>query len=148
MEMIGEKVPSRIDWWMHATVWLVTVVMVGLFVMMFGDTEVSLFFNGVFAVIIFATILFLFSIYLATYYVLEDEYIFIRSGPLKKIIRYESIKSVKLSRNALSSMALSSNRIEIREYDKSYMKGTTLISPVNREEFFVELKRYCKNLER
>jgi RNase P subunit RPR2 len=48
----------------------------------------------------------------------------------------------------LSSMALSRKRIEIRQHDKNYISGTTMISPKNREEFYVQLKRKCKNLEK
>jgi hypothetical protein len=47
----------------------------------------------------------------------------------------------------LSSMALSSRRIEIRQHGKGYLTGTTMISPVNREEFLRELVRRCPNLD-
>lgn len=144
--MIGEKVPSKIDWWMHLTVWGVTIVVVALFVWMFSDPEISFEIAAFCGVLVFGTIGFLFWLYLSTYYILEDDHLFCRSGPLKKKIPYDSIKTLKLSRNSLSSMALSLDRIEIREEGKGYLSGTTLISPVNREEFYAELKRLCQSI--
>ena len=44
-------------------------------------------------------------------------------------------------------MAMTVNRIEIKEHDKGYIRGTTFIGPKDREEFFDELKRHCHNLE-
>ncbi|MBS4031481.1 MAG: PH domain-containing protein [Clostridiales bacterium] len=92
-------------------------------------------------------VLFLAWIYFGTYYELHEDYLLCKSGPFREKIRYDNIKSLKLSRNLLASMALSSKRIEIRQHGKNYITGTTLISPENREEFLAELKSRCKNLE-
>jgi len=80
-------------------------------------------------------------------YELRDEYLFCKSGPFFEKIKYENIKSIKLSQNMLSSMALSRERIEIRQHGKSYIRGTTFISPIDREEFVLELKGRCDKLE-
>lgn len=90
---------------------------------------------------------FLFWIYFGTYYEFREEYLYCRSGPFLEKIPYDCIKSVRLCENLLSSMALSSKRIEIRQHDKGFVTGTTYISPVNREEFLEELKRKCGSLE-
>lgn len=92
-------------------------------------------------------ICFVLWIYFGTYYEFRDEYLYCRSGPFVEKIVYDKIKSVKLSQNMLSSMALSTKRIEIRQHGKGYITGTTYISPVNREEFMMELIRRCKNIE-
>jgi uncharacterized membrane protein YobD (UPF0266 family) len=88
----------------------------------------------------------LFWIYFGTYYEFREDYLLCKSGPFFEKIAYEKIKSVKLSQNMLSSMALSTKRIEIRQHDKGYIMGTTFISPINREEFLNELVSRCKNL--
>lgn len=79
---------------------------------------------------------------------LTDEYLVIRLGVFRQRIKYEKIKSIKLCKNWLSSMAMTSKRIEIKEHKKGYVFGTTYIGPKNREEFFYELKRRCYNLEK
>lgn len=90
---------------------------------------------------------FILWIYFGTYYEFRDAYLYCRSGPFVEKIAYEKIKSVKLSQNMLSSMALSTKRIEIRQHGKGFITGTTYISPVNREEFLMELISRCKNIE-
>jgi len=44
-------------------------------------------------------------------------------------------------------MALSRNRIEIKQIGKGFILETTYISPENREEFLAELKSLCKHIE-
>lgn len=87
-------------------------------------------------------------IMLGSYYELREDLLFMRIGPFFSRIKYDNIKSVSLKTNWLSSMAMSKDRIEIKEHNKSYLRGTTMISPVNREEFLETLKQYCYNLKR
>ncbi|UOO38563.1 PH domain-containing protein [Oscillospiraceae bacterium CM] len=82
-----------------------------------------------------------------TYYELRPEYLYCRSGPFFEKIRYDKIKYLGLTENFLSSMALSPERIEIRQHGKGYIMGTTMISPENREDFLEKLKARCKNLD-
>jgi hypothetical protein len=84
---------------------------------------------------------------LYAYYELRDDYLYCRSGPFFEKIAYERIKSVRLYHSHLSSLALSAQQIEIRQHNKSYITGTTLISPENREEFLEELRSRCQNLD-
>jgi uncharacterized membrane protein YobD (UPF0266 family) len=90
---------------------------------------------------------FLLWIYFGTYYEFRNEYLYCRSGPFFEKIPYDKIKSVKLCENMLSSMALSSKRLEISQHGKGYITGTTMISPVNRDDFLSELKKRCRYLE-
>lgn len=76
----------------------------------------------------------------------EDE-IFVRIGIFRSRIKYDNIKSIKLVTSYLSSMALTKDRIEIRVHDKGFVRGTTYIGPVNREDFLDELRVRCHNLE-
>jgi len=76
-----------------------------------------------------------------------DEYLLIRMHVFRQKIYYDKIKSIRLCRNWLSSMAMTANRIEIKEHDKGFIRGTTYIGPQNREQFFEELQRHCRNLE-
>lgn len=85
--------------------------------------------------------------YFSSYYEFRDDYLYCRSGPFVEKIVYDKIKSVKLSQNMLSSMALSWKRIEIRQHDKGYITGTTYVSPENREMFITELINCCKNIQ-
>lgn len=93
-------------------------------------------------------LIFLLWIYFGTYYEFREEYLFCKSGPFFENIKYDNIKSIKLTQNLFSSMALSSKRIEIRQHGKGYILGTTFISPMNRQEFINELIKRCKNLEK
>lgn len=82
---------------------------------------------------------FLLWIWFGTYYEFRDTYLAIRLGPFFEIIKYEKIFSICKFKSLASSMALSSEMIELR-HGKNYITGTTYISPVNRDEFITELK--------
>jgi hypothetical protein len=102
---------------------------------------------GLILIFVIPTNLLLIWFVLDTWYELCDEYLLCVSGPMREKIYYDRIKSIALTENMLSSMALSRKRIEIRQYHKNFFTGTTYISPTDREEFYRDLKRYCKNLE-
>ena len=91
---------------------------------------------------------FLAWLYFGTYYVFGDTVLICRSGPFSEKIPYAQIKSLRLCENFMSSMALSRERIEIKQHSKGYITGTTYISPVNREHFLSELILRCPNLIR
>ena len=82
-----------------------------------------------------------------TYYVMEEQILVCRSGPFTERIPYERIKSITSCTNLFSSMATTRKRLEIRQHDKSFVTGTTYISPCNQSTFFDELLAKCPNLE-
>lgn len=135
------RTKSKIDFWFRVLIWgTVLIILVGII----SDPQ-----NGKtigYAVGV-SIICFILWIYFYTYYEFRDEYLYCRSGPFVEKIVYDKIKSVKFSKNMLSSMALSTKRIEIRQHGKGYITGTTYISPVNREGFMMELISRCKNID-
>ncbi len=133
------RIKSKIDLWVSITIWSVLVIVVGTLIRLDDQTAIS------YSIGLPVTALLLW-IYFGTYYELRDEYLFCRSGPFTEKIAYSKIKSLKLSRNMLSSMALSGDRIEIKQHGKGYLLGTTYISPENREQFLSELISRCENL--
>lgn len=82
------------------------------------------------------------------HYELTPEYIRIVVGPFRQKIYYDKIKSYREVKSWLSSMALTSDRIEIRVHNKSFMMGTTHIGPEDKMKFMDELRRRCHNLEK
>jgi uncharacterized membrane protein YdbT with pleckstrin-like domain len=133
------RVKSKIDFWVGILIWSVIVIMVGTMTKLNDQTAISY-------VIGLPLIALLLWIYFGTYYELRDEYLHCRCGPFTEKIEYLKIRSVKLSENMLSSMALSGDRIEIKQHGRGYLLGTTFISPENREQFMSELTSRCKNL--
>jgi hypothetical protein len=92
-------------------------------------------------------VLFLFWLYLGTWYELREDHLYARSGPFREKIPYVRIRRVERVRNSFSSMALSRDRIGIWQHGKGFITGTTFISPVDPDTFFRELKARCANLE-
>ncbi len=68
------------------------------------------------------------------YYRLEDATLMVRYGLIRQHIPYYEITAVRPSRNPLSAPALSLRRLKI-----SYGKRYILISPVQRDDFLMEL---------
>ncbi len=135
------RVKSKIDFWLKIIIFGLVLIMLVSMMIVPQNEKIIGYLVGV------PMICFMLWIYFGTYYEFRDEYLYCRSGPFFERIIYDEIKSVKLSQNMLSSMALSTKRIEIRQHGKGYITGTTFISPMNREEFMKELIRRCNNIE-
>lgn len=135
------RAKSKIDFWFRVLIWgTVLIILVSIMIVPQNGKTIG-YTLGV------PVICFMLWIYFGTYYEIRDDYLYCRSGPFVEKIVYDKIRTVKLSQNMLSSMALSRKRIEIRQHGKGYITGTTYISPVNREEFMMELISRCKNIE-
>ncbi|MNC64039.1 hypothetical protein D3C75_1142090 [compost metagenome] len=78
-------------------------------------------------------------LWVATYYVLQNDHLFIRSGPITKSISYDYIVKVKPVHSWLSSTATSSRRLEIQygKYDVIH------ISPLNEAGFLSGIGEKC-----
>ena len=135
------RMKSKIDLWIKIAIWL-SVVSCTLIVIVLPQEE-----RVIGYAICIPIILCILWIYFGTYYELREDHLYVKSGPFIGRIAYEKIKSIKFSRNLTSSMALSIDRIEIRQHGKGYITGTTYISPEEREEFMKELKSRCKKLD-
>ncbi len=136
-----KRVKSEKDLWFSLILWSAALISVGTPLVM-PEGKLVGFLCSV------PVVAFLLWIYFDSWYELREEYLYCSCGPFKEKIYYDKIKSAVLTRNLLSSMALSSKRIEIRQHGKGYFSGTTMISPVDREAFLEELKRRCGRLER
>jgi hypothetical protein len=88
---------------------------------------------------------FLLWIWFGTFYEFRDTYLAIRFGPFFENVSYEKIFSIRPIKSMASSMALSSEMIELR-HGKNYITGTTYISPVDQDIFMTELRNRCSNL--
>jgi uncharacterized membrane protein YdbT with pleckstrin-like domain len=134
------RVKSKIDLWVAIIIWVGILVTAGTMTTQYDQPLVGY-------IIGLPVIALLMWIYYGTYYELRDDYLYCRCGPFSEKIAYPKIKSVKLRRNMLSSMALSLDRIEIKQHGKGFLLGTTYISPENREEFMRDLVSRCNNLQ-
>lgn len=144
---IDMRVKSAVDRWYKTLLFSVIGVMVAAGVTLTLATEFKLQ-NALYlyAVILIVTA-FLLWLMFGTYYELCADHLYCRSGPFVERIKYCNIKYLGLTENMLSSMALSSKRIEIRQHNKSYVTGTTMISPENREVFLERLIILCTQLD-
>jgi hypothetical protein len=135
------RVPSAVDAWFAALMWATAGAMIASVAAVPGKERLL-------AALAIAPVVGLLAwVCLGTSYELRAEALYCRSGPFRERIAYDHIKSLKLTENLLSSMALSRKRIEIRQHGKGYILGTTMISPVEREWFLEVLRRRCPNLE-
>lgn len=139
--MDNTRIESSVDLTFNLLIWSVVFIIV---IVIFLVPE-----NEQFFIIMcdLPVLLLLLWTYFGTYYELKDEYLYCKCGPFFEKIRYEKIRCAKLSENLLSSMALSTKRIEISQFGKGYFLGTTLISPIDREKFLLQLIKRCPNIE-
>ncbi len=136
------RVKSAIDIWLSILIWItVAILLFSIALTQPNDRLIGY-------VFVFPILVFIMWLYFGTYYEFREDYLYCRSGPIFEKIPYDKIKSLKLSKNMFSSMALSRKRIEIKQHGKGYIMGTTFISPINREEFLEELVKKCANLEK
>lgn len=135
------RIKSKIDIWVSIVLWVSIGIMLTVMIMIPPQEKLI----GI--IVSLPIIILLLWIYFGSFLEFRDKYLLCKVGPFYEKIEYEKIKSIKLSENMLSSMALSRQRIEIKQHDKGFIMGTTYISPINREEFLVDLKTRCKNID-
>lgn len=131
------KFKSKRDLSLTLVVWVPLLFVFGIGVFTLLSTRPGI---GLAILVVFLTFiipLFMLWVWLATYYVLDDRNLIIRSGPYKKVIPLSDIRSVEKTRNPLSAPALSLDRLEIK-YGKY---GFALISPEDRDAFIEMFER-------
>jgi len=128
---------SKVDFWLFLIIWFSIALSVFSFFMI-PDSD-----RLIGYIVLLPVIVFLLSMLYNTYYIFEEQYLKCVVGGFPQKIYYENIKSIKKTRNLLSSAALSVDRIEIKEKYKGFIRGTTYISPKEKDEFFEELKIRC-----
>jgi hypothetical protein len=120
------RFPSKIDTWLVAVLiaslgFPLTIVVRGIAA---GDMPAP---TTALLILPFAFTLWIFT---STYYLVSDAELLVRSGPVRRQIPLRTIKSVRPSRNLLSSPALSLDRLEI-----AYGNSRVLISPKDKDGF-------------
>ncbi|MET7017285.1 PH domain-containing protein [Bacillus mycoides] len=126
--------PSKKDVWLYP---IFFVVIGACFAPIFAGREYFLLFFT-----IPLAILFIWS-WFSTKYIVKEEIIIITSGTVKKRIFIRDIKRISNTKNPIAAHALSFDRLEI--VYGSY--ETELISPRNKEEFILLLKRKNPGIE-
>ena len=126
---------SRKDWWLTIIIWgsvLVAIGSAGYGLIVKYATLLEFFIIILCAIVV---PIFMLWFWFTTEYIIAENHLIIRCGPFKNKILLKNIKSVRKTKNPLSSPALSLRRLEI-SYD-TY--NSVLISPKNREEFIKTL---------
>ncbi len=113
---------SKKDWWLRLLIW----IPIG------GGLVLSLMSGGlIIKIVMIFSALSIAWIWFGTYYEFLDDMMVVKCGPFSERIKLSDIKSVKETRNPLSSAALSIDRLELR-YGFS---GMVLVSPKDKEAF-------------
>jgi uncharacterized membrane protein YdbT with pleckstrin-like domain len=92
------------------------------------------------AVIVLAVLAIFAWLYFSTRYTITGDFLLVKAGPFSWMIPIEDISSVESTHNALSSPALSLDRLLIR-YGQS---AELMISPKDKSGFMAELKKHLK----
>lgn len=137
------KFDVKIDKWVNILLYGSVLMLVPIFFFVPSDEWIVLFGTMVLMMLLIIPIVRI------SYYELQDEFLVMRLGYIKAKIKYENIKSIESidGWNTTSSMALSREKVKITEHNKSIIRGTTYISPKNRELFILDLKQKCRNLD-
>lgn len=126
--------PSKKDVWLYPIYW-------GSIIACFAPIFVGSDFEALFFTIPLAILLG--WMWFTTGYEVTNEYLIVRSGPIKKKIRLNDIKKISKTRNPLSSPALSLDRLEII-YGQF---GIAIISPKDKLKFITLLKNIHSKIE-
>jgi|SRR5678815_2140404 hypothetical protein len=121
---------SKCDWWLLGLLLFVISAQLtaAVFVFIAGDNERWVGFLLLFSAGFIGWLL------RATYYVVDDTRLLVRSGPFWWTVPLETIQEVFPTRNPLSSPALSLDRLCVR-YQRGKSKGMIMISPADKEGF-------------
>lgn len=132
--------PSKKDWWISAILWGAVLVTLNSFYRLakLGSAGTSVIPIPLFVLIVLPAIILIPWLWFTTGYTVTDQELIVRGGPFRWRIDLKTIRKVRRTRNAISSPALSLDRLEI-EHDKGYI----LISPANAEAFLNLLQERC-----
>ena len=127
---------GKVSWWFYVLILFVAVMQLPLIVTSaFVDRNTPV---ALFTFVIFLAIEgFCLSIVFHNYVELQKDELLIVFGPIKARIPYNDISSLTPTRNPLSSLAASLDRIEIRCKGKT----PTMIAVVEKERFLEEMKK-------
>lgn len=127
------KFKSKSDLWIGVIVW----IPISFF------TVYSLFKESlIIKIIMISTFIFLAWLWLGTDYYISETTLKIKSGPFSEDIPIKEILSIRSSKNAISSPALSLDRLQIRY---GYGK-VVLISPKDKELFIEKMLEINSNI--
>lgn len=128
---------SKVDIWLVVVLVGLPVVILEFFLDGIGLSDPAV---NVLALLIVVFVLGLvFWLFLTTRYTLTDEFLMIRCGPFSWAIALDEITHIEATRNPFSSPALSLDRLAIR-----YGGGELLISPADKAQFMLDLKKRLK----
>lgn len=131
---------SKRDLWLTLLAWVPMLFSFALFIVeIIKGTEIF----GIMAMFWILIIGFMAWLWVGTYYEFEDDYLLVRSGPIKEKIYYKYITDVKSTNAPWSSAALSLDRLAI--YCNGRLK--TYISPKDKLEFVKVLSEKSPNIK-
>lgn len=135
---------AKVDLWISIMFYAMVFMFVPI--MFFVPQEELIYIFGVMLLMAFLTI----PLIRLAYYELREDHLYMRLGYVFGKVKYVDIKSIEVKDGwgSSSGMALSRERVIIRKHGKSRLMGTIFISPDNREQFVLELKALCKNLDK
>jgi hypothetical protein len=139
-ENMKKRFYSKCDLWLTLLAWGPMLFSFGLFVVeIIKGTE----FFGIMAMFWILIIGFMGWLWFGTYYEFEDDYLLVRSGPIKEKYYYKDISDIKPSRAPWSSAALSLDRLAL--YNNGRVKG--YISPKDKIGFVKMLSEKAPNIK-
>ncbi|MGG2198466.1 MULTISPECIES: PH domain-containing protein [Paenibacillus] len=136
------KFSPRRDLWLSIVIWSSILVLLISGLSPFFKEGAGIIGGTLIFLLCYSMAGFLAWLWTATYYVLNESDLFIRTGPVTQSIPFESIAKVKPIRSWMASAATSSRRIEINYGSYDYIH----ISPLDEEAFLTELKKRCPHL--
>ncbi|HEV7764375.1 MAG TPA: PH domain-containing protein [Thermoanaerobaculia bacterium] len=127
---------SAYDTWLQVLLWISNLVMIGSIAMVLIDPGVI---SIIVSVILAAALILVLSVQLVTYYRVDDDSLFIRSGPFHWSIPIASISEITRTDDPTSGPALSMRRLRL-DYSIDGKKGEVLISPEDQAGFMEALR--------
>ena len=108
--------------------------------------------NELITVLVYTTILlivigFILWITFSIKYVFNQNYLFVKGGPFRSRIPYENITKVSPTTEIFTGYRILSAKDGLEIFYKNAALGSVKISPKNKSEFIIELKRRCPNVQ-
>lgn len=127
---------SAYDTWLQILLWISNLVMIGgIAVILIQPGVISI----IVAILLAAALLLVLSVQLVTYYRVDDDALFIRSGPFHWSIPIAAISDVTATDDPTSGPALSMRRLRL-DYSIDGRKSEVLISPEDQAGFLEALR--------
>lgn len=139
---------SKIDkYYLYVIVSAIIIIGVACILPLFLDKQIDIYGIVIMLTIFFLTVVFLLWISFSISYTFQENHLLVKTGPIKKRIKYNEITSVRPTKDIFTGFRILSSIDALAISYQSGIMGEIKISPKEKDAFLTELRERIPSLK-